>query len=417
MNMRKNIIEFIFNLNFILWFLFTFIPIFTLVFNIYFIFLSMLITSLLVFYHCLYSHILAKTIKILVPLIAFFVLEFFYMLLSSDKSLYLILFDIFYTFYVVLFVVIFFFLNFNFYNFTSKFIIASVFFTLVTSIIGLLNDPEAARFLATNDANLDSPYFISILLQNIGGYLFVYTVIFIPLFISLVGKISIINLFLIFLILIYVYLSNYAIAFIFFIISIVPFTIPKKFSAKGLLLLIILSIIFFLAYRIEIGTLLFDISVYLRSYSETFYERFRAISDLLTGTFNPINSITRFDLYFEAYLNIINNLPFGSIIGEIKVINHSFILDFLSIFGIFGSIVIILIYNYIINFYKLYFNFNSKSLFILVTFSILLSTLNPLKPFYPLLYLIPTFFIGYKKRFKKFDLEKQIFSPTVLCNV
>jgi hypothetical protein len=270
-----------------------------------------------------------------------------------------------------------------------------IFFTLVTSIIGLIEDPEASRFLATMEASSDNPYFISLNANNIAGFNFVHTMPFITMFILLRKKINLWSLSLIIIISIFIFLSNYATALIFLFISFIFYFVPRKLKLSKLFLMATIILIILILYRFQIGILIMSFALLVRPFSLTLYDRFLAISNLLTGIFNPYNDITRFELYSEGFSNVIKNFAFGSIFTTNDSTNHSFLLDYLSLFGIFGLIIYILMLKQIFTILIDLLGVKPKVVLLLIFMAIGLSFFNPIYPLYSLMFISPILFNKY----------------------
>jgi hypothetical protein len=384
--------------NLFIFFLWTTIPLFSLILSIEFVAFTMASTYLLIFFDLFSVNKFHKFFNFFYIFLIIIFTEVFLKFANDSSSLFYIIFDFFYEAYFIVFIIYFYIKKKFFSGHIRNLYFSLILITFITSIIGLIVDPEASRFLATQDANITNPYFNSLKAKNIAGFNLVYIAPIITLFNFLREKIDVYKIIVIALTSFFVFLSNYAIALIFLLFSSVFFFIPKGFKLSKLIYLFTILIAVLIVFSNQIGDLIMNIAVLIRPLSLTLYDRFRAISDLLTGLENPHNDITRFDLYIEGLSNVIKNFPFGSIFTTRDTMNHSFILDYFSVFGIFGLFVYLLmlkrIYSILVNVLEV----KPKVIILLILMSIGLSFLNPIKPIYSLMFVIPILYNKYSMR-------------------
>lgn len=224
--------------------------------------------------------------------------------------------------------------------------------TILTTSIGLIRNPYAARVLATIESSNDAN---SILYtwQNIGGYEFIYMVVLLyPLLILAykrkkiglmptlicVGSIFIMTI-----------LSEYTTAFLLLLITSVLFFLKRDLSTKDVLIFMFLAIfcMIFLDDMISnflqwIGTL---------TGSETMLERLNALAGGKTGL--EQSESNRIFLYERSIRTFLSNPLFGTMFkGGGGTGGHSFILDTIATYGVLGVILLYFMYRKI---YRLFF--------------------------------------------------------------
>ena len=283
--------------------------------------------------------------------------------------------------------------------------VIGLFVTSLTSSFWLLNDPLAARILATigdsKNYNL-----VELNMNNVGGFNIVYIVVTIfPMIIAL-RKERVMKMppFLIISVsfALYIYMSQYAIALILFVFGGVSyFTIIKKFNRKYILF-VILIISSILIFKSSISYMIYNIANRLESIILS--ERLVYISDLLANKDVSSNEIDgRFNLIGSALKTFIRNPIFGTFMNNTNsgISGHSFILDNLAKFGILGFAGIYLLYFQI---YKYFFRpYRNQNFFIYMLYSffisIVLGLFNPIDSLFAIAFIVPLagFFIVGKK--------------------
>jgi oligosaccharide repeat unit polymerase len=253
--------------------------------------------------------------------------------------------------------------------------------TLVSSIIGLHNIPMAARMIATPTTSYEELF--SFRRMNIGGFAFVYTCLFfIPMLIASykMKKIKFWHLFIgLGLISYYVVLTQYATAVLLLILSLVSLFFPKKIPIKKMVIILVVILITIILTRTYIANMLYYISG--RS-SYILQVKISAFADVIAGVENNTASLAIRQMVYEKSFNAFLKHPlFGSFLTNDNYVygGHSFILDTLAQFGIFGLIILGLIYGSILKY--LYLPFKKSPFFGYMVWTyllcILLAIINP----------------------------------------
>ncbi|MBR4909990.1 MAG: hypothetical protein IKZ47_01540 [Clostridia bacterium] len=260
----------------------------------------------------------------------------------------------------------------------SKILMAGIAITAVTTIVGLVQFPQAARILATI-AESDNAENIKYGWHNIGGYNFVYICVLMYPMLILAYKLRRINR-IVFLtafstLFVLVILSEYTIALILLSITSILFFAGKKLSERQLL---IFGVVFFIALFVfwdVFSNFLLWLADVLNS--DVLTERLTALANGFAGL--EKSESNRIELYRMSLEGFAASPLFGRIIGEYSVFGgHSFILDSLAQYGILGGMAIVFVYR---NIYRWFFKpFKSSPGYGYVLWSfvqaIILSTVN-----------------------------------------
>lgn len=259
--------------------------------------------------------------------------------------------------------------------------IAAYVITALTTYIGLLKNPDAARILATiSDSN--DPKAVLWGRMNIGGFETIYSIILLlPMTICLykVRKLPLIPFIGILIIFFLCILeSQYATAFILFCFSIILLVIPKKFSVRNVWLVIILLVCIYLIFKSFVSNAFLGLSNSVDSI--TLSLRFRYISDIIVGRDTSNDTDLRFQLYMRSINNFLKYPITGSwIFGRYGSGGHSFILDTLAEYGAIGGTALFIFLKHI--FVKLYLPFKDNEFYGYLLWSfivfLILSLLNP----------------------------------------
>lgn len=227
----------------------------------------------------------------------------------------------------------------------SAIIMSLLLLTVITTIIGLIQFPYAARVLATI-AESDNPENLRYSWHNIGGYEFVYTTVLLyPLTIHAYKRKKIpflVSVLLTLLIFTVVILSEYAIAFLFILITTVLFFFKRELTAKGIVIFAITGFIFVVVFSGFFSYLLKTIGNMFGS--ETIRERLIALSG---GT----DALETFDdnriwLYRNNIDIFLHNPLFGTMFGnDSGAAGHSQILITLAQHGILGGMALFFMYR------------------------------------------------------------------------
>ncbi len=228
----------------------------------------------------------------------------------------------------------------------SKALLFWIFVTIVTTIIGLIRYPLAARILATFDSSQDAEL-ILYNWNNIGGYDFVYTLVLLYPLLILAFKqkriSGIVTAILSVSIGVVIVLSEYTIALLLFLMTSVLFLFRRKLSLGNMTAFIaigLLMIIFF-------SDLFSGLLLWLADLFEDrafFHERLTALAGGITGL--ESSESNRLELYRESVSNFLKNPIFGTMFsGRPSGGGHSQILDALSNYGLVGAALIVLMYR------------------------------------------------------------------------
>lgn len=228
----------------------------------------------------------------------------------------------------------------------SIFIFVLVALTLVTTIVGCMQYPGAARYLATvSDAQAEKAALYD--WKNIGGYTFVYFVVLLhPLLIlafkkgklklwwALLGSLAV------FALAIY---SEYTTALLLTLVTSLLYFFKKNFTAKQLLIFAVVAMASILLF----SELFADFLRWLADVvgSDSISIRLEALAGGRTGIENSEDN--RIELYEASLKTFFQNPLFGSFLNEGSkgIGGHSFILDFMAQFGIVGALVLFFMYK------------------------------------------------------------------------
>ena len=237
----------------------------------------------------------------------------------------------------------------------SKYIKVFVFalvITILTTIIGVIRYPNAARVLATTASSSD-PLAITYNMCNIGGYGFVYTIVLlypililaykrnkIRLWVAIVGAVAAFML---------VIFSEYTIALLLLIITSTLFFMKKGLNRRGVVILIIVSII----AVIILNDVVSDILSFLANAvgSEQVSYRLNALAGGAAGIQSSEDN--RIGLYLRSLSTFIHSPICGSMFnGGGGIGGHSQILDTMAQYGLIGFALVFLMFRKI---YRLFF--------------------------------------------------------------
>ena len=229
----------------------------------------------------------------------------------------------------------------------SKLIILCIMITMITTIIGCIRNPNAARVLATVDSQ-DKESFIYDM-QNIGGYNFVYYIVLLYPVLILSYKMRRIKLLpvlilasVVFLTIVY---SEYTTALLLFMISSFLFFTKRNLSAKGIIIISILAIMCLLFFTDVIADFLRWLSNMLGS--ETIGSRLDALAGGRKGLENSEDN--RIELYLKSIKMFLEYPLTGTTVFGYSITGgHSFILDYIAQFGMVGGIVLFFMYKKVI---------------------------------------------------------------------
>lgn len=224
--------------------------------------------------------------------------------------------------------------------------------TIITTCIGLIRYPYAARVLATIKSASDAN---SVLYtwQNIGGYEFIYMVVLLyPLLIlaykrKKIGLIpTIISVIAVFAMVIS---SEYTTAFLLLLITSLLLFSKRDLTTKDILIFLIFSIICMVVLEDVISNFLQWVGSLTGS--ETMIERLNSLAGGKTGL--EKSESNRVFLYERSIRTFLSNPLLGTMLkGGGGIGGHSFILDTIGVYGFLGIVLLFFMYRKI---YRLFF--------------------------------------------------------------
>jgi hypothetical protein len=254
--------------------------------------------------------------------------------------------------------------------------------TCVTSIIGLQKVPMAARLIATPSTSQAD--LLSFRRLNIGGFRFVYTcVLLVPLiiasyknrklklwtFILLIVPISY-----------YVLKTQYALALITLLLGFTSFFLPRRLNIKKTAMFFIGIAITFFLIRPLVAQALYFMANNVNSYM--LQVKISSAADLIAAKDNNTASLMARQMAYEESINLFLDNPItGTFFDSEKIGGHSFVFDTLARFGVFGLLLLILIYGNIYRYFFLPFRDTPYFGYMIMTFALnlFLSFLNPIE--------------------------------------
>lgn len=260
----------------------------------------------------------------------------------------------------------------------SRIIIIAFISTIVTTCVGLVQNPFASRVLATISSSQD----VNAILynwKNIGGYEFVYFLVLLYPILILAYKRRRINLVLTaigtFMIFVTVILSEYATALLLIMCTSILFFCKKNLDKRDVYILLVVSTLILVFFSDSISTVLAYIAKTIGS--ETIGERFLA----LAGGSDTLNSFddNRIELYQRSLNTFLEHPIVGTFFSRNSAIGgHSFILDTLAQMGILGGLLLFSMYKKIYNYFIAIFKTQAGYGYVLWAFlqTILLSIIN-----------------------------------------
>lgn len=274
----------------------------------------------------------------------------------------------------------------GFYLITHKFLVSTytifliviITITCITTNIGCLRNPEAARVLATISTSQD-PTAVKYFWQNIGGYSFVYSIVLMYPFVILAYKMKRLHIVftVIFAVLAFTVAirSEYTYALMLLMLTTLLFFVKRDTPLKKFFLMLFGFLIIAAVFRVAIAALLARIGDAIGN---------QMMSDKMAVALLGTDSVSDFDdnrdkLYLMSLQNFLNNPLFGTLFKSRKVNGgHSFILDTLASYGAVGGMCLFFMYKGIYT--RFYRPFSNKEGYCFVIWAflqpLLLSTIN-----------------------------------------
>lgn len=286
-------------------------------------------------------------------------------------------------------------------NFFGKLICLALIITVITTMLGLHQYPEAARWLAAVESS-DSAQLILYEQKNIGGYDFVYTIVLLYPLIILAYKRKKLNPILVTImtsgILIFLIYAEYTTALLFFLVTTTMFFMRRSFKERDVVMFAIVAIILCMIFSDEISQWLTWFADQLNS--EIFSERLYALAGGTDGLAESESN--RLELYMKSFNTFLNHPMLGTFLsGGYGSGGHSFILDMLAQFGLLGAVVLVYMYRRIFHLYYEKYRTEREYGYVLWTFvqAILLSVINTGMWLYVLTLYVPILLtLIYKRR-------------------
>ena len=223
-------------------------------------------------------------------------------------------------------------------------LVTIIMLTCVTTTIGCINNPNAARVLATTATSQD-PTAIIYDWQNIGGYGFVYSTVLLYPFMILAFKMKKLHIafVVVFTALIYymVIQASYTYALMLLMMSMLLFFIKRDITLKRFILLMVGFVLVVLLFRVAIAALFSWFGELIGNQS---------MVDKVNAAFLGKDAVDNFDddrgaLYQLSVDLFLKHPLLGSLAGGSKVTGgHSFILDSFALYGLLGGALLVLMY-------------------------------------------------------------------------
>ena len=299
----------------------------------------------------------------------------------------------------------------NYRNAILKFItISSVLFiiTIITSTYGLLSDVNAARIMSAG--NVAESVIMNYNKQNIGGFAIAYMIpVVLPMLFAYYSKKKI-SLFVFVPVLgsltYYIYLAQFSIALILFVLSFTSIFIAYKYSSKRFMLIILT--IFLISSQIK--PILTEVLYFAAEYNESqaVSVRLKSMGDITSGVGTKALEYTeRIDRYNKSIDAFKSSPIIGVFYTSKKPGGHSFLLDYLALFGILGIIGLVIFYRQVYNF--LYRPFKNESYYGYMIWSLfsslILGFLNPTASIFIICFIVPL--MAYSLQEKKYVIKRR----------
>lgn len=264
--------------------------------------------------------------------------------------------------------------------------------TVLTTIYGLSLHQGASRVLATiSDSN--DPRLVQYEWLNIGGFAFTYILLTIyPIVIGFVRETY--NKLWLKIIIIgglatYYLKAEYMTGLMGFILISSLWFIPRSFSHKRVFFLCGSALLLFLVLKGPIANILYDSAA--SSNSSVLQDRFRYMADNLAGVENTSDVGLREDALMASFNGFLHSPILGNWYKSEGIGGHSYIMDFMSLYGIIGLILIIKSYKVIFRHFYLQYKETPYYIYALMSFvtAIILSIVNTGNHWFELTLLVP----------------------------
>ena len=226
-------------------------------------------------------------------------------------------------------------------------IVIAFIITGITTIVGCMAFPDAARILASTETSQD-PLAVMYSWMNIGGYGFVYSMVLLYPYVVLAFKMKrlrLIPMILISIVMLFTVISaEYSYAFMLLMVSALMLILPRDISVKRFILLMLVFVVAVFLFRTTVAAIISAIGDYLGN---------SAMTDKINVIFLGTDSVEGFDddrgaLYMMSVDIFLQNPLFGNLAkGRYVTGGHSFILDTLANYGLVGGIPMFFMYRQI----------------------------------------------------------------------
>lgn len=227
----------------------------------------------------------------------------------------------------------------------SSVIVIAFFVTGITTTVGCMTYPDAARILASTETSQD-PIAVMYSWMNIGGYGFVYSMVLLYPFVVLAFKMKRLRLIPMVILTVMMFTTalaaEYTYAFMLLMISTMMLLLPRDISVKRFITLIIVFAVAVFLFRTTIAMIVTALGNYLGN---------STMVDKINAIFLGKDAVEGFDddrsaLYMLSIESFLKNPLFGSLpSGNALTGGHSFILDNLARFGLVGGGLMIFMYR------------------------------------------------------------------------
>lgn len=226
-----------------------------------------------------------------------------------------------------------------------KLMIFAIVVTMITTIIGCIQNPNAARELATISDSQGAAA-VSYDMKNIGGYSFIYSMVLLyPVLILAykTGKIRLLPTMLIAIAILFTTIySEYTTALLLFILNSFLFLTKRNLSVRGIFFISIFAILFLLIFPNVITDFLNWLSGAVES--KTMSTRLDALSGGKAGLESSEDN--RLELYTISLNRFFQYPLFGELFESRKTNGgHSFILDSFASYGLLGGSLMFFMYK------------------------------------------------------------------------
>lgn len=282
-------------------------------------------------------------------------------------------------------------------------IVGSYIFTAITTYIGCIMYPGAARTLAVPEGDIGIDIYSMYKIANIGNLTFTYSLVLLlpPIIYLIKSKIVgiLIPIVMLCILTITIIETEYTTALLLMLISYSLFLLPLHIERRHILLLVIAIIFVFLLGKYVIGGILIEMSTIISS--DTISVRLYDLGTILThGIDNAEDGDvgTRMDLYNISINSFLQHPLWGGNIAG----GHSLFFDSLALFGLLGLLAFCLSYKKVWKYFYYpligtpYFGYLMFS-FVLV---IIMAVLNPKDNLGVLTFTIPLFALYYKQKYE-----------------